>query len=95
MAEAGANRVEDPAPPRDDAQGYQRTAIDHSLTIDDHLVFAIVTVDHIDIDAEVAPELRRHTDGVQSRQSICAVTNGDSCHTDAPWGVGQAKDILI
>lgn len=63
-----------------DAEYCQSPAIDDGLTIDEHLVLAISAVYHVDLDAEVASQLRRHTDGVQTRHSVRAITNGNSGH---------------
>jgi hypothetical protein len=49
-------------------------------------------VDHVDIDPQVTSQLRRHTGGVQTRQSVRAITNDDPGHfelllyfTTEPW----------
>ena len=67
-------------PGGDDPKRRERSAVDHGLTINEHLVLAVLTVDHVDLDPQVTPELRRHTDGVETRQSIGAVTNGNPGH---------------
>jgi hypothetical protein len=38
-------------------------------------------VDHVDINPQVTSELRRHTDGVQTRQSVRAITNDNPGHS--------------
>jgi hypothetical protein len=35
---------------------------------------------HLDLDPQVTSQLRRHTGGVQTRESVRAITNDDPCH---------------
>ena len=35
---------------------------------------------HLDFDPQVTSQLRRHTGGVQTRESVCAITNDDPGH---------------
>jgi hypothetical protein len=49
---------------RNDTEGRQRAAVDHLFPVDQNLVFGVASVDHVDVDAELTSELRRHTGGV-------------------------------
>ena len=62
----GANGLDNLSSGRNDAERCERTAVDHRLTIHEYFVFGIVTVDHVDLDPQFTPELRRHTGGVQT-----------------------------
>jgi hypothetical protein len=37
-------------------------------------------VDRLDVNLQCSPELSRHTDGVETGQSIRTIANDDSCH---------------
>ena len=57
-----------------------------------------MSVNRIDLDPELASEPRRHTDGVQSRNSKRAITNRDSSHdnlaelrSSAPTGEDESN----
>jgi hypothetical protein len=76
----GSNGLDNLPSGRHDTERRESASVDHRLTIDEHFILAIVPVNHIDFDSEVAPKLRRHTDGVQARQSIRAITNGNPGH---------------
>ena len=75
-----ANGLDDLSSGRHDAKYHESPAVDDGLTIHQHLVFAVGAVLHLDFDAEVTSQLGRHTDGVETRQSVSAVTNDDSGH---------------
>jgi hypothetical protein len=66
-----------------DTEGRESSAINHNLSIDEHFVLGVMTVNHIDIDLQIPTQLRRRTDGVKAGESIRAVANGDSCHFSA------------
>ena len=76
----GPNGLDSLSPGGHDAQYSESAAVDHRLTIHEYPILAIASVDHVDIDPQVTSELRRHTDGVQTRQSICAITNDNPGH---------------
>jgi hypothetical protein len=78
--ETSADCFDDFASGWHDPECCERPTVDDSLPIHKNLVFAIPTVDHIDIDPEVASEFRRHPGGVETRQSVRAVANGNSGH---------------
>ena len=62
------------------AQCCESAGVDHYFTVHEHLVLAVPSMDHIDIDRQITSELRRHTGGVQARQSIRTITNSNSGH---------------
>jgi len=62
------------------AQRGERSAIDNDFAIDENLVLAVASVNHLGLDAEITPKLRRRTDGVKSGDSVSAVTNYDTGH---------------
>ena len=64
--ESRAYRLDDFSPGGHNTQRRQRAPIDDSLTIHQHLIFGVTTVDHIDIDSEVFSDLRCRTDSVKS-----------------------------
>ena len=49
-----------------DAQRGERAAIDHGLAINEYLVLGVAAVNHIDINAQFAPDPRRHTGGMNA-----------------------------
>jgi hypothetical protein len=78
--ETSADCVDDLASGWHDPECRQSPTVDDSLPIHQNLILSITTVDHIDIDPEVASEFRRHPGGVKTRQSVRAVANGNSGH---------------
>ena len=57
-------------------------AINHCLSVHDDLEFAVATTNHFNVARQLAPKLGRHTGGVQPRDSIRAIMNGDPAHKD-------------
>jgi hypothetical protein len=51
---------------RHDAEESQRASINDGCVVDKDLEFAIPTMDHVNIFAQLSPESRRHTDGVNA-----------------------------
>lgn len=78
--ETGANGLDNLSARGHNTECCESPAVDHGLTIHEYLVLAIAPVNHFDIDPQVLAELRRHPGGVQTRQSIRAITNGDPGH---------------
>ena len=76
----GANHLDNLSPGRHDAECRERSSVDDGLTIHEDFVFGIGTMLHLDLYAQVTSQLRRHTDGVQTGQSIRAITNDDPGH---------------
>jgi hypothetical protein len=76
----GANGLDDLSSGRHDAECCESSTVDDGLTIHEHFVLAVAAVDHVDIDPQVTSQLRRHTDGVQTRNSVSAITNDDPGH---------------
>src|SRR5262249_59180959 len=73
------------------AQGVPGAAFDQRLPIDEDLEFAVATAHHLDIDSQLAPQPGRHTGGMQPRDSVGAITNGNPAHDDLPrQGLGSA-----
>lgn len=73
-------------------QDHQRAAVDHDLAVHQNLVLAVATMDRIHVRREFPPEPRRHPDGVQSRDSECAVSNDDPGHVSLPENLGCGDD---
>ncbi len=63
--ESGANGVEHFSPGRKHTQRRQRAAVNDGLVVYQHFEFAVPTLDHLHVDAQLASEPRRHTDGVE------------------------------
>ena len=63
-----------------DAECCENSTVDDGLTIHENLVLTISAVNHVDIDPQVTSQLGRHTGGVQTRESICAIPNDDPGH---------------
>lgn len=61
-------------------QSGKNPAIDDGLAIDEDLVLSVSAVDRLDVDLQFSPQLRRHTDGVETGQSIRTIANDNSCH---------------
>jgi hypothetical protein len=81
-----ANSLDDLCSRWHNAEGCESSTVDDGLTIHEHLVLAIAAVDHVDINPQVTSELRRHTGGVQARQSVRAITNDNPGHRHAAGG---------
>jgi hypothetical protein len=78
--EACANSLDNLSSGWHDAEYCESSTVDDGLTIHEDLVLTISAVNHVDIDPQVTPQLRRHTDGVQTRQSVRAITNDNPGH---------------
>ncbi|MFL5500926.1 MAG: hypothetical protein ACJ79Q_06810 [Gemmatimonadaceae bacterium] len=46
------------------SQRGKRSAVDYGVIIDEHRVLAVVSVNELDIDPKIPPNLRRRTDSV-------------------------------
>ena len=66
--------------PEDD----ERPSVDHDVAIDEHLVLAVASLDCLDLDSELSPQTRRHTDGMQTGDSERAVPNRYAGHVRRP-----------
>ena len=80
VAETRANRGDHVTAGGQDAEKREPPRIDNGPPIDEHLELAVSTALHLHVGAKLASQFRRHTDGVQSRHSIGAVTDGDTGH---------------
>jgi hypothetical protein len=78
--EMGANGLDNLSSGRHDAERRERSTVDDSLIIHEHFVLAIGAVLHLDIDPQVTSQLRRHTGGVKTGQSVRAITNDNPGH---------------
>jgi len=82
---------------RNYAERGERSTVDHHFAVDQYLVLGIVSMNHVHVDLQLTPELRRRTDGVESGYSIRAVANFDSCHFTefhAPCGDRKTRRVL-
>ena len=77
--EMSANSLDNLSSGWHDAECCEGSTVDDGLTIHEHLVFAIGAVLHLDLDPQVTSQLRRHTGGVETRESVRAITNDDPC----------------
>jgi hypothetical protein len=82
--ETGANSLNNLSSGWHDAECCESSTINDGLPIHEHFVFAIGAMLHLDLDPQVSSQLRRHTGGVQTRKSICAITNDDPGHFEIP-----------
>ena len=69
--------IDDRSPRGQYAESRERPAIDDGCSIDDYLEFAVVSMNHVHLDLQRTPNERRHTDGMESRDSKRTVTD---CH---------------
>ena len=69
---------------REHTQRTPGTAVNYGLSIDQDLKLAVVTVDHLDLDPQLAPQLVRHPGGMQRGDSVSAIPNSDPAHDDLP-----------
>src|SRR5262245_25227015 len=84
LRQVGADCLDDLSSRWHNPEGSQSPAIDDRLPVDEHSVLGITTVDHVNVDSKVTSELRRHPGGVQTRQSIRAVTDCYPGHWHSP-----------
>jgi hypothetical protein len=72
-------------------EDHEAATIDNYLVVHEDFVFAVMPVDRVDLDPELAAEPCRHTDGMQTGDSERAITNCYAGHGGAPfWGVAIA-----
>jgi hypothetical protein len=83
IAKALANGGEDVTLRRQHADDGQRPRVYHDFAIHQHCEFPIVSVNHVHVDAECPTKMRRHPDGLNPRDSIGAVTDGDTRHASS------------
>ena len=75
--------LDNPPPRRKDSHGREEASLDHGSAIDEDLVLAVVSSDHVDLDSKLTADLRRHTGGVEPRDSIGAESDGYSDHAQS------------
>ena len=75
-----ANSLDNLSSGRYDAEYCETSTVDDGLTIHQHFVLTISAVNHVYINSQVTSQLRRHPDGVQTRQSVRAITNDNPRH---------------
>ena len=75
-----ANSLDNLSSGRYDAEYCESSTVDDGLAIHEDLVLTISAVNHVDINPQVTSQLRRHTDGVQTGQSVRAITNDNPGH---------------
>ena len=80
LGETCANSLDNLLSGWNDAECCESSTVDDGLTIHEHLVLAISAVNHVDIDPQVTSQLRCHTGGVQTRQSVRAISNDNPSH---------------
>jgi hypothetical protein len=78
--ETGANSLDNLSSGWHDAECCESSTVDDGLTIYEHLVLAKSAVNHVDIGPQVTSQLRCHTGGVQTRQSVRAISNDNPSH---------------
>jgi len=61
-------------------QHRESASVDHCLSVNKDFELAIVAANHLNISVQFAAQARRHTDGVQTGNSIHTVTNCYSGH---------------
>lgn len=79
--EFGTYRFDNGASGWQDAEYGLGPGIDDDLIIDEHLELTVPPVDHGHLLLELPTQPSRHPGGMESRDSIRAVANGDPCQT--------------
>ena len=72
--------IDDRSPRGQYAESRESPAIDDGCSIDNYLEFAVMSMNHVHIDLQRTPNERRHTDGMESRNSKRTVTDRHSGH---------------
>jgi hypothetical protein len=80
VAERRTERRDYLASRRQDAKSGERSALEHQRSVHQNLEPAVRRTDHSDIRFELTSHSRRHTDGVESRNSVGAGSNLNSGH---------------
>ena len=75
-----ANSLDNLSSGRYDAEYCESSPVDDGLAIHEDLVLTVSAMNHFDINPQVTSQLRRHTDGVQTRESVRAITNDNPGH---------------
>ena len=76
----GTHALDDFSPRGQHPEGRECTAIDDDCTIDEHRELAVASTNHVHIDLQRTSDERRHTDGMESRDSKRTVTDRHSGH---------------
>lgn len=72
---------------RHHADHDERSRVERRFTIDEHRVFAVVSVDSVHLDPKLSTQPRRHTDGVNARDSKRTITNHYPGHEHTSEGL--------
>jgi hypothetical protein len=62
------------------AENCEGASIEYYYLINKHFELAVTPAHHLHFRSQLAPESRRHTDGVQARDSIGAIPNANPIH---------------
>lgn len=81
------HRIDDLSRRRHHPDDHQGASIDNGLAIHENSILAVVSPYCIDLDLELTAKARRHTDGMQARDSERAVANGYPSHGDLRAGL--------
>jgi hypothetical protein len=85
---------------REYAKKRSHAGVDNALAVYENLELPVVSPNHLDIGLQFTTKSRRHTDGVQSCYSICAIPNSNPSHSHVNLGyqhsltagVGNTRD---
>jgi hypothetical protein len=78
--------VDDAPRRRHQPEDDRRPPIDDGFAIHEDLVLTVIPPDRFHLDPQLTPDARRHTDGMEPRDSVRAITNGYSGHGNPRGG---------
>ena len=82
LAELSLHSIDHSSAGWEHAECRERAGVDDSLAVDQHLEFSVASLDHFDVGFQFTTKTRRHPDGMQARQSIGTIADGNSSHAD-------------
>jgi hypothetical protein len=84
MAEGITNGIDDLTGGGHYAEKCEGTSINHGLAIHQDLEFPVSSMGGINLGAEFAAHAGRHTDGVDTRDSVGTISDSDASHRISP-----------
>lgn len=83
--------VDNPLRGRENPESCKSPSVEHQRTVDEHLELAVGSTDDFNVRIQLPFHARRHTDGMQARDSIGAGTDLDARHVALCSSLGGAR----
>ena len=89
VAQPLSQRVDNPLGGRENAERGEWPSLEHQCTIDEDLELAVRPADDVNVRVQLASDARRHTGGMQARDSIGAGTDLNARHDALSGSLGH------